>query len=73
MARQKVVIGVGPNGEVEVEGVGFTDNSCFEKTKAYEEALGMTKNTTNKPEAKRKARRKAKKKVQAGVPAGYCG
>jgi hypothetical protein len=70
-ARKKVVVGVGPNGEIEVDAVGYPDDSCFAATKAYEEAIGTVVEVKNKPTAGKKA--KVTRKVAAGLPAGFCG
>ena len=75
MARKKVLIGVGPNGEIEVEAVGFKDSSCFAATKDFEDAIGTKLSVEKKPEAARKAKRRVKssRKTAKGLPSGWCG
>lgn len=73
MARKKILIGVGPNGEIEIEAVGFKDGSCFEATQELEKAIGAKLSTVKKPEAFRKAKCKVKRKTAQGLPSGWCG
>jgi len=64
---RKVIISVGPQGEVSIEADGFNDDKCFEATRVFEELLGDVKEVTKKDLTKAKA------KVGRQIPAGWCG
>jgi len=47
---KKIEILFGPNGEMEVEAVGYKGKGCKDATKFLEEALGTEKDTKQKSE-----------------------
>ena len=51
MGKQKIIeVRVGPNGEVEIEGHGFTGSECDYDMKFLEDALGNKGDTVKKAE-----------------------
>lgn len=68
--RNRILVGVGPQGQVTVEAIDFPDASCLTETALYEEAIGCVKNRVMKSQASRKARVTVETKP---IPAGYCG
>lgn len=70
--KKVIRVGVGPQGQVSVEAIGFTDGTCLKETASYEEAIGTVKARNLKPEASRKARRELVKETEC-IPSGWCG
>jgi len=50
MTEKKVIVRIGPNGEREVEAVGFEGQSCKEATKEIEQLLGDVTDVEKKAE-----------------------
>lgn len=76
MAKKRILVGVNlVSGEIEIEGIGFKDDSCFEATIEFEKAIGTKVSVEKKPEAFRKAKRRVKnsRKIAQGLPSGWCG
>ncbi len=48
----EIIIGVG--GEIQIDAVGFKGPDCEKATKFLEEALGVVRQTTKKPEYHRR-------------------
>jgi hypothetical protein len=48
--KKQIKILYGPNGEIEIEAVGYKGKGCKEATKFLEEALGTEKDTKQKAE-----------------------
>lgn len=48
--NQEIVIDFAPDGQVSMEGKGFTCKSCDEAMGVFEKALGVVTNRKNKPE-----------------------
>lgn len=48
--NQEIVIDFAPDGQVSMEGKGFTGKSCDEAMGVFEKALGKVSNRKNKPE-----------------------
>lgn len=51
MAGEKIIVDVGPKGEVKIEAQNFKDSTCLKATKTLEEALGKVQSRTKKTEA----------------------
>jgi hypothetical protein len=47
---KQIIVTVTPEGEVQIEAVGFKGNACESATKAIEQALGVKKGFKKKPE-----------------------
>ena len=47
---EEIIIDIGPNGDVTVEGVGISGPECLQLTKAIEDALGTVTKVVKKPE-----------------------
>lgn len=50
MSEKKIIIRIGPNGQREVEAVGFEGHSCAEATREIERLLGNVVNVEYKAE-----------------------
>jgi hypothetical protein len=50
MTDKTIIVVVKPDGSVKVEAQGFTGTGCQAATRAIEEALGLKKSDTMKPE-----------------------
>ena len=50
-SEKKIVITVGTDGEVSIDGQGFPDGTCLKETADVEAALGKVTDRTKKPEA----------------------
>ena len=48
--QKEIIITVKPEGEIEIEAVGFKGNACEKATKAIEDAIGQVKGRKRKPE-----------------------
>jgi Protein of unknown function (DUF2997) len=48
--REQIQVIISPDGEVSIEALGFTDNTCTSATKPFEDGLGIVKQQRNKPE-----------------------
>ena len=48
--NEEIIIEIGPNGDVTVEGKGIKGPDCIKLTAAIEEALGDVTKTVKKPE-----------------------
>lgn len=50
MSQQELVFTIKDGGEVEVEAVGFTGQSCKDASRVFEQALGKVGDSRLKPE-----------------------
>ncbi|MBE3141434.1 MAG: DUF2997 domain-containing protein [Thermoplasmata archaeon] len=50
MMTKEIIIEINPEGEVKIEGKNFNGMECDKFMKAFEDALGVRKGRTNKPE-----------------------
>ena len=75
MAKQKLIeVRVGPNGEVEIEGHGFTGSECDNQMKFLEDALGNKGDTVKKAEWFLKNSKSLRVQRRVGVDgANLCG
>ena len=48
--REQIQVTISPDGEVSIEAIGFTGNTCTSATKPFEEGLGIVKQQRTKPE-----------------------
>lgn len=71
---KQIKILYGPNGEIEVEAVGYKGKGCKEATKFLEDALGTEKDTKQKAEwFLQNAEAVQKEKGYGYNPAQICG
>ena len=52
---KRIEVDIGPEGEVEIDAVGFSGPDCEQATRFLEEALGDVKSRSRKPEYRRRA------------------
>jgi hypothetical protein len=52
---KKIEVRISPDGEVEIEAIGFTGDGCLKATQAVEEELGTVTDRRRKPEFFRKS------------------
>lgn len=50
MANERIRIVISPEGEVNMEAIGFTGDACEKATRELEEALGQVESRRHKPE-----------------------
>jgi hypothetical protein len=55
MQARSIEINIKPNGEIEIEGIGFQGADCEKATRFLEEALGNVKGKRRKSEYYRRA------------------
>lgn len=75
MSRKRILVWTGPQAEVEVEAVGYKDNSCIKDVEEVAQHLGVITQVIKKPEAQRKAKKvkHGHKLTAIGIPSGHCG
>ena len=71
---KKIEILFGPDGEIEIEAIGYKGKGCKEATKFLEQALGTEKDTKQKVEwFMQNAEAVQREKSYGYNPAGICG
>lgn len=62
-AQRTIEITVSPNGDIQIEGIGFQGADCEKATKYLEEALGVVASRTKKPEYHQRSKQRTQQRL----------